>query len=880
MPILPHVASLARNLFRKPAVERDLDDEVRACLQQMADRNVRDGMPPREALRAAALELGGVEQVKEEIRDARRGHMSEELFQDLRYAVRTLSKSPGFTAVAVLALALGIGANTAMFSVAYGILLRPLPYPQADRIALVYMDWLHRNNPRANMSMADFLDWRLQNHAFAEPAAYSGMSRFDITGDGRSEQIQGAAVTAGFFPTLRVPPLAGRLFAANEDRPGAPHLAVIGESLWRRRFGGSPNALGQTMILNGEPRTIIGVMPGAFHFPRPDSEVWTNIELIPPTRHGPYFLRGIARLKPGVTMEQARAECDAIGRWIEQQNPKIYAQLHLPVLSLRNALTERVSTMLVVLAGAVGLVLLITVANVANLSLARATVREREMALRLSLGASRSRLVRQLLTESVLLSALGGTAGLALAYGAIELLRGFNPGNLPRIGDIRLDGVAVAFVSIVSLLTGVLFGLYPALQSARADLNSALKEGGRSGTGARRQRARSAMVVAEVALSLMLLVGAGLLLRSFVRLQQVDAGFHVSPRQILSLTISPAARQYADEARGIRLYTRLLQRIQQVPGLDSVAISDGLPPAQEADADTFTIQGQILPSDASNPIVSVGIVSPDYFRTIGVPLRQGRYFTAHDTAIAPPVAIVSENFARRFFPGENPLGKRIKESGPSLTENPFMEIVGVVGDLKYMGLDRQDDAAYYMPYTQDYARRTFLVVRSARNVASLAPLLRREVQAIDADIVIGSVSTLAEDIAASVARPRFDTWLLGAFAGIALLLAIIGIYGVIAYSVAQRTHEIGVRMALGAGRGSVIAMVLAQGARLAAVGVALGLGGAFALTRLLGTLLFGVSVTDAFTFIAVALGLFSVALLASLIPAQRATRILPAIALR
>jgi putative ABC transport system permease protein len=578
-------------------------------------------------------------------------------------------------------------------------------------------------------------------------------------------------------------------------------------------------------------------------------------------------------------MAQARKECEDIGRWIEQQNPKTYSQLHLPVLSLAESMTENVRTMVLVLVGAVGLVLLIAVVNVANLALARATVREREMALRLSLGANRERLIRQLLTESVLLSAIGGTLGLVLAAGAIQLLRAFNPGNLPRIAEIRLDGVALIFVLAVSLLTGVLFGLYPALQGARAGLNSTLKESGRSG-GTRRQRGRSALVIAEIALSLMLLVGAGLLLRSFQRLQQVDAGFHESPQQILFMTLSPAASRYADENTGINLYTRLLQRIERVPGLDSVSISDSIPPRQEADADTFTILGQVVRTDTENPIVSVGIVSSDYFKTIGAPLLAGRSFDAHDTSSSPPVAIVSENFARRFFPGESPLGKRIKQSAPSLNGTPFMEIVGVVGDLKYSGLERQDDAAYYMPYTQSYSRQTFLVVRSSRNVADFVPVLRREVHATDPEIVISTVSTLQEEVAGAVARPRFDAWLLGSFAGIALLMAVIGIYGVIAYSVAQRTHEIGVRMALGAGRGSVVAMVLGQGARLALIGVALGLAGAFALTRLLGNLLYGISVTDSFTFITVALGLFVVAIAASLIPAQRATRILPVIALR
>lgn len=668
------------------------------------------------------------------------------MIQDLRYAIRTLSKSPGFTAVAVLALALGIGANAAMFSVSFGVLMRPLNYPQADRVALVFMDWLHRNNPRANLSMADFLDWRSQNHAFEDPSAFS-ISRFDLTSPGLPEQVRGATVTAGVFSALRVQPLLGRLFLPGDDRPGAPRLAVIGESLWRRRFNARPDAPGQTIVLNGAPSTVIGVMPGQFGFPRAESELWTNLAVTTPTRHGPYFLHGIARLKPGVTLRQAQAEADAIGHSIEQRNPRLYPQLHLPVLSIRDALTEDVRPVVLVLAGAVGLVLLIAVVNVANLSLARATVREREIALRLSLGAGRARLVRQLLTESLVLAIAGGAAGLVLAYAAVEMLRAFNPGNLPRIADVRIDGAVLAFLLLITLLTGILFGLYPALRSARANL--------RGGAGRHSLNARSALVIAEVALSLMLLVGAGLLLRSFVRLSNVDPGFHAPPANVLSLGISPAARQYADDARGIALYSRLLDRVRQVPGVDSAAISDGLPPAQEADADTFTVQGQVLPPDVSNPIVSVGIVSSDYFRTLGAPLLQGRFFTDRDNVAAPPVAIVSESFARRVFPGETAIGKRIKQSGPALTENPFMEIVGVVGDLKYQGLARKDSAAYYMPFTQNYARRAFLVVRSSRDAAQLGPVLRHEVQALDPEIVITSLSTLASDLATSVAQPRF-----------------------------------------------------------------------------------------------------------------------------
>ena len=880
MPLPAHLSSLLRNLFRKSRAERDLDDEVHAYLQELTGEKIRSGMRYEDARRAAAIELGGVEQVKESVREIRRGHMLEELMQDVRYAARTLRNNPGFAAVAVLALALGIGANTAMFSVVYGILLRPLPYPDADRVAVVYMHWLPWDNPRGNMSMADFLDWKSQTTSFEDPSLYAAMGqRFDLTGGGASEQVYGASATAGFFTTLRAHPIVGRTFLPGEDLPTSARVAVIGASLWQRRFGGRADVLGHPIDLNGVPCAVVGVMPAAFHFPLAESEVWTNLPVVPPNRRGPFFYRAFGRLKTGVTIAQAQAEANAIGGRIEQANPTVYSHLDLPVVSIRDALVGSVRTPLAVMICAVCVVLLIAVVNVANLMLARATVREREMALRLSLGAGRGRLVRQLLTESVLLSGLGGVAGLALAYLGIVLLRAANPGNLPRIADVRLDGAVLAFLVLISLLTGILFGLAPALQSARTDLSSALKEGGRTTAGASRQGTRAALVVSEIALSLMLLVAAGLLLRSLLRLQRVDAGFRGAPERILAMTISPANRRYADEATGVAFYGRLLDRVRQLPGIDLAALSDGLPPDQESDADTFTIQGA-PPRAEGNPVVTLDTVSPDYFRAMGIPLLRGRAFTERDGRESPPVAMVSESFARRFFPGENPLDKRIKQSGPQLTFLPFREIVGVVADVKYTGLQDNRQSAYYLPYTQNYSRRTFLVVRSSLDAANLSPMLRREIQAVDKDVVVAYVSTLQQAMRDSVARPRFDAVLLILFAGVALLLAVIGIYGVMAYSVAQRTHEIGVRMALGARRADVLNLVLRQGARLAAVGIAVGLGGAFVFMRLMRALLFDTSVQDTFTFAVTAVGLFAVAVLASLIPAHRATRIDPLSALR
>jgi predicted permease len=880
MPILPQLTSFWRNLFKRRRVEGDLDDELRTYLDQLTEEKQRSGMSPREARRAAAMELGGVEQVKEEVRQVRTGHLVEEFLQDVRYGIRTLRKNPAFTAVAVLALALGIGANTAMFSVAYGILLRPLPYAGADRVAAVYMRFFPRDFAFGTLCIRDFLVWKQNNHAFEEPALFR-TQRLDIGGkEGVPEQVQGASVTTGFFSALEMRPLLGRVFAAGEDQPGAGSLTILSETIWRRRFAASPDVLGRSILVNGAPSTVIGVMPGEFRVPGRAPELWTNLVLNPPGRFGPWFYRGVARLKPGVTLAQAQAETNRIALLLMEQNPN-YKRMTIPILSLRDALLgTTLKPAILVLAGAVGLVLLIAVVNVANLMLARATVREREMALRLSLGAGRGRLVRQLLTESVILAGAGGVAGLVLAWGAIALIRAWNPGNLPLIDSVRLDAGALGFMALASLLTGILFGLAPALESVRTDLNTTIKEGGRGGgTGGRtRSRTRSALVVCEIAISLMLLVGAGLLLRSFANLQQVSGGFAAPPRQVLSMLISPGSPKYRDANLGLPFYDEVLRRARNVPGVEVAALTDSLPPDRQGDADSFAIEGQPVVPGVLNPIVSDPTVGPDYFRALQIPLLKGRYFTDHDKPDSTPVAIVSEGFARRFLPNQDPLGKRIMQSGPGL--GPWLQIVGVVGNVKYLGLTVDTDPAYYLPMAQTYGPRMFLVVRSSGDAGRLADALRREIQAIDPGVTLAQAATMEEMLQLSISQPRFDTMLLALFAGVALLLASVGIYGLIAYSVAQRTHEIGVRIALGAGRADVVRMVVREGATLASFGIACGLGGALALTHLLKTMLFGIDATDTLTFLAAPAGLMLVVLLATFVPAVRATRISPVVALR
>jgi putative ABC transport system permease protein len=872
---------LLKNLFRKSAVETDLDQELRAYLDQLIDRNLRAGMSAGAARRAARIELGGLDQVKEEVRQARAGQWLEQILQDVRYGLRTLRKNPGFTCVAVLALALGIGANTAMFSVTYGVLLRPLIYPDSSRIAVVCLRYYPRDFAYGTLCLRDFEMWKANNHAFEEPAIFSNI-RLDLGGtESAPEQVLGASVTSGFFPALRVAPLLGRTFADGEDQAASPSLVVIGEALWRRRFGGSRDVLGRSILIGGAPFTVIGVMPNGVRCPSVNTEAWVNLKQIPATRYGPWIYRGLARLKPGVTMEQAQADTNATGLRMMQQNPE-YKRLTMPVLELRDWFAGDMRKPVEVLMGAVLLVLLVAVVNVANLLLARGTARDREMALRLSLGAERGRLVRQLLIESLLLAGAGAVAGVALAYAAIQILHGWNPGSLPFMESVRLDGRALLFTAGITLLTGVLFGLFPALQSARANLNSSLNDGGRSGSAGRnRARTRSALVVAEIALSLMLLVGAGLFLRSLDRLERVGGGFQAPAHQILTMTISPGDRKYANAAVGLPFYRDVVRRALTLPGVESAAVSDSLPPDRQGDADTFGIEGQPVVAGEINPIVSDITAGTDYFRTLGIPLLRGRYFDEHDTASSEPVTILSESMARRFFPGRDPIGERLRASGAG-SGNPWMKIVGIVGDVKYLGRSevRDHDAAYYMPLEQNYLQRMFLAVRTSEGAPAVAEALRREIHSANPLATVARVGTMEQAMSLDVSEPRFHTLLLGLFAATALLMASVGIYGLIAFSVARRTQEIGVRVALGARPGDVVRLVVRQAATLALLGIGIGLVGSLALTRVLQTMLFATSATDPFTYVLVPLVLLGVVLAAAIIPARRATQISPVIALR
>lgn len=872
MQMLSYLRRLWRNLARRREVERELEQEMSAYLSLLADVS---------SSRHAHLETGGIQQLKEQVREVKAGFFMQTLLQDVRYGWRMLRRSPTFTLVAILALALGIGATTSIFSIAYGVLLRPLPYPDADRVALVFDRFAPQNAEHGTMSIADYLDWKKGNHSF-ESVELFRQSLFDVTGAKDPEQVQGALVTAGVFSLLRVQPLMGRTFLPGEDAANAPRIAVISETWWRQALGADPNILGRKINLNGGPTTIVGVMPASFGFPRSSYQVWANVRLNPPTFRGPFSMHGLGRLKPGVTFANAQLDTNAVAHRIELENPKTYHRMTMPVVPLRDGLVGNIRAALFAFLAAVLVLLAIAAVNVACLLLARATSREKEIALRVSLGAGSGRLVRQLLTESLLLSVLGGMAGCILAYAAIASLRTWNPGNFPRIDEVRLDGVALGFALLISALTGLLFGLAPAFQTGRDKLAASLREGGRGGTAhVGRRRLQAILVMGELALALILVTSAGLLVRSFVLLGQVNSGAQAPPENVLSMKVSPIPSTYRSSDQIIPFYKRLLERIRAVPGVTYAAISDSLPPDRQNDYDTFVIRGQQFAPGETNPAVTCPIVSPDYFRALGIPLVRGRFFTEHDVENAPPVVIISESMARRYFPNDNPLGHRLKASGPDLNGSPFMEIVGVVGGVRYTGLDEQPADAYYQPYAQTmYYQRTNLLVRSAGPAAALINSLRGAIREVDRDTVITDIATMEEALGASVIGPRFRTMLLGGFALCALLLAAIGLYGVIAYSVAQRTQEIGIRMALGAHRSNVIGQVVSEGLRLAVAGTALGVAGAYLATRLLASLLFSVKATDPVTFAIGPLILIAVALAASFLPACRAAMVDPVIALR
>ncbi len=818
------------------------------------------------------------------------------MMNDLRYGLRQLLKHPGFTIVAVLTLALGIGANTAIFSVVNALLLKPLPFPAPEQLVAFGMTNTRHADMRdqlGSLSYPDFFDFREQNRTLANLAVYRDRL-FALTSSEGAASVRGVKSSAEFFEVLGVKPVLGRGFErADEAAAGGPGglKIVLSYAFWQQHFGGDQNVLNRTIELDRRPYTVIGVMPAQFQFPIQADPIEFYVTIAddasnpdgssPPTeQRGSHSLNAIARLKPGATIAQAQTDLATIARSLEQQFPDTNTNFGVAFKTLRDDLIGDVRTALYVLFGAVLCVLLIANANVANLLLARASVRGKEMALRAALGASRARIVRQLLTESVMLSVLGGVGGLILAQWGTEALIKAVPQNIPRIATIQLDGVVLAFTLLVSLATGVIFGLVPAWQASRVDLNTALKSGSRTGGGGEgKGRLRNGLVIAEVALALILLICAGLLLQSFARLGRVSTGMRTD--RLLTARVQLPDVGYPKNENIIAFFDQLLPRLRAIPGVESASVIMPLPLTGSNMVTTFDDAEHPLP-DGQRPGAPVRIIGTDYFQTMGIPVRQGRVFNSSDRFETAPVVIVNERFAQKFFPGQNALGKRIQpgfaadESGEKMRE-----IVGVVGNVKHLALKNEDSPEMYLSQTQIPFNSISLVLRtSVSDPGALTSAVRKELAALDRSLPLTSVRVFDEYVARSLARPRFDAILLSIFAGTALLLTAIGIYGVMAYSVAQRTNEIGIRIALGAGKQNIFRLIVGHAMLLVGISVAIGLAGAFAATRLLNTMLFGVGASDPVTFIAIVLLVSVVAFLAAWLPARRASNVNPIVALR
>jgi predicted permease len=807
------------------------------------------------------------------------------LWQDLRYAVRVLFKSKALTAVALVTLALGIGVNSAIFSVVNTIVLRPLPYPESERLMVIWGN-LHKSGlEKTEISALEFRDFQQQCQAFEQIAAYSSQG-LNLTGVDQPERLRGAAISWNLFSTLGVQPRAGRAFTAEEDRFGNDNRVILSHSLWQRRFGGDSGVLNRTIQLDGRTVSIVGVMPADFHFPDKDTEAWIPLafspDLLEENNRGSHFLNVVARLKPGVTPVQAQADLNTVTERLTREHTSTYRiGFSTNILTLHEELVGNLRRAMLVLLGAVGLVLLIACANVAHLRLASATSRYREFAIRAALGAKRSRIVRQFLTESVLLSFVGGAAGFLLAIWVVRALVVLMPKDTPRLEEIKLDYRVVLFTLGTSLLTGIIFGLAPALQAAKTNLNDVLKEAGRGGSDTgKRLRLRNLLVVSEFALSLVLLISAGLMVKSLLRLQDVKPGFDST--NLLTMRLALPSTKYENFNQSRMFFEQLLDRLEARADVQSVGGINLLPFGGSGGDRSFSIEDQPTSSGQARPDEQVRFITPGYFHTMSIPLLQGRDFTRHDLPDTPPVAIVNNACARKFWPNGNAIGKRISFSA----RNPkWYEIVGVTGNVKHRGLDIADSPEIYIPafqplFADGNVPPLYVALRTVNDPSQVANAMRTEVAAIDPDQPVSSLMTMDQRISDSIAPRRFNMFILGLFAALALILAAIGIYGIMAFTVIQRTHEIGLRMALGASTGDVVKLILRSGLKLALIGIALGLLASFAAARVLSSLLFEVSATDPAIFVIDALLLAVAALLASYIPARRAMKVDPLIALR
>jgi putative ABC transport system permease protein len=860
-----------RSLFRRDAVEHDLDDELRDHLEQKTLLYLASGLSKQEARNAARRDIDGLELRKEQCRDARRTRPLEDLAQDIRYSLRALRKSPGFTATAVLTLALGIGANAAIFSVVNAVLLRPLPYPDANRI-------LTLSN---NQSVPDLEDIQKQTRSFS---AMGGISKqaLDFTSSGEPIQILGGLCNADLFPALGVHPAIGRPFTPEEDRFGGPALVLLSHAFWTNHFAADAAVVGKSIRLSGNSYTVIGVMPRDFWLPGKPVDVLASIRVGNPVAaqfRGVHFLATYFRLKPGTSLEQAAAEMLNVDQWLEAHYPEHDRDFHRSLLPLRDALVGNVRLDLLVLFVAVGIVLLIACVNFASLQLARSATRRREIAIRTALGAPSGRLIRQIVTESVLLSLLGGAGGFLLGALGVRFLMLLKPAGLPRIENTSVDVSVLLFTFALSLFTGVLFGLIPAFSAAFFGTNVHLKEDQRATSGsASGFRLRRLLVVSEIALALILLISATLMLRSFALLHRVDPGFRTA--DILSMRLELPAARYQEQSRQRQLHQQLLERLNSTPGVQAALISE-LPMTGDWLDHNFVIDGRPIPLPGAEPEVQTRTIAGDYFRLMSIPLLAGRDFSPQDRTASQHVAVVNRAFVAQYFPSDDPIGARVEWARSDPPD--WMTIVGVVGDVKHFGPNLPEQPAVYDLYSQtaqQWKRWMYVVIRSQAPAGAVLAAAKQHLWAIDNQLPVTQVSTMNEVLAASLDHQRFNLTLLGAFAAVALALAIVGIYGVMAYSVTQRTNEIGIRVALGAQHKDVLRLILGQGARLALVGAALGIAASLALTRYLSHLLFGISPRDPQTFFVIPIALCIVALLACYIPARRALRTDPLVALR
>ncbi len=878
-----------RGFVRKQPLDREFDAEMKAHLDLAIEENLRLGLSSEEATRQALVSFGGIEQAKEQHRDARGLPMLDVLMQDLRYSVRVLAKSRGFTAVALLTLALGIGANSAIFSVIDAVLLNRLPYPESSRLVVLWEQNPGRGWYHNIVSAANFVDWRRQNHVFSRMSAIDEHT-YDVSGSGEPLEVEGERVSANFFNLLGVRPALGRTFVQDEDSPGSARVVVLSDGLWKRRYGGDPGILGREITIDGEHSTVIGIMRQGFYFPAPSGdkpELWlAGLDLRNPARtwHG---YDAIARLKSGVSVERAQAEMDTIASGLEKQYPE-QKGWNVQVISLHENIVGNTRPALLILLAAVGVVLLIACANLEALQLARVSSREKEMAIRGALGAGRGRVIRQLVTESVLLAVAGGGLGLLVASWGTRFLVALAPEDTPGLGSVHVNAGVLGFTLILSLLTGIIAGIVPALTASRIDINNSLKESERGSSGSARTRSRLGLLASwELALAVVLLAGAGLLIKTFVALTHVDMG--IDPHKVLTMRVALSGPQYAKRASQVEFLRELLNKVEALPGVTSAAVIDGggLPPDGGNGFD-YLIVGRPTPPPSEYPDAVNRVISADYFRTMGIQLLRGRLFTEADDANAARVVVINERMAREYWPGADPIGSQLTfpnvenltmPDGRKKAATRFT-IVGVVKNVKNRGLEVQPDEEVYVPYTQeDFVPRT-LLVKSSVKPASLVSAIRSQVQSLDPAQPIADVATLDEIVTQARAGSRFPMTLLALFAGLALILAAVGVYGVMSYSVGQRVHEIGIRIALGAERRDVFSLVVGQGAKLAAIGLGMGLAAALSLTWLMSKLLFGVRPQDPLTFVAVTLILIAVVVFATYVPARRAVRVDPIVALR